>query len=379
MHIANAAGVSVPSVWIFKGTKLDVDLAQQMEQHSPLSTYGAQENGYFTAGHTLPVLMHIVHYAVPQRPLLLIMDGASGHIDAASLDYATSNDIHILLLPSHCTHLLQVADVAVFRAFKQYWRNECSKRRGEKRMSCGRDDVGIRRSDIIPLAVTAWNHACKPANIISGFRATGIYPYDPLAYKKTAASHTNSTSLTGCPPLLLSSSLQASVVNDSPVLAGLMRSPSLAEPVPQPAAGAAPRQRAKRTLNLSAGILLTAPEVREQVRRRDDEKEAELLAKKQRISDRNEKREERVKQAAVKAVRKAERDAAKVAEAAAKPPEAKQRKIRKAEGVGVDSEDKENASPNVPVAVAVVVEKPRYACSVLRRGSGDVLRLRACV
>ena len=70
-----------------------MELAQQMEQYSPLSAYGAQENGYFTGGHTLPVLQHFVKYAVPERPIMLIMDGASGHIDDASLGYAVSNNI----------------------------------------------------------------------------------------------------------------------------------------------------------------------------------------------------------------------------------------------------------------------------------------------
>lgn len=379
LHIANGAGCSIPSVWIFKGTKLDVDLAQQMEQHSPLSAYGAQENGYFTGGHTLPVFQHLVKYAVPQRPLLLIMDGASGHIDNASLEYAASNQIEVLLLPSHCTHLLQVADVAVFRAFKQYWRNECSKRRSEKRVTCGREDVGIKRCDIIPLAVTAWNHACVPENVISGFRRTGIYPYDPNAYKKTAASHTKSTSLTGCPSLLLSPSLPASVVNDSSVLAGLMRSPSLSSPSVQvPAAGAAPTKKVKRTLNLSAGMLLTAAQVREEVKRRDDEKEAEEQAKKKRKLDRDEKKAERIKEAAVKAVRKAEREAARAAVAAAKPPEAKKQSEKKAEGLGGETQDKENVSPNAPALVSAAEERRRFVCRVLRRTGGNVLRLQTC-
>ena len=379
LHIANAAGDSIPSVWIFKGTKLDVDLAQQMEQHSPLSAYGAQENGYFTAGHSLPVLQHIVRFAVAARPLLLIMDGASGHIDGSSLDYAISNDIHILLLPSHCTHLLQVADVAVFRAFKQYWRNECAKRRAEKRGSCDRENVGIRRSDIIPLAVTAWNHASRSENVISGFRRTGIYPYDPLAYKKTMTSHTKSTSLTGCPSLLLSPSLPTAIITDSPILANIMRSPSLSEPTIQPpAAGAASKKKVKRTLNLSAGVLLTAADVREEVKRRDEEKEAEAQAKKKRKVDRDERRMERVRLAAVKAVRKAEQQVAKTAAAAAKPPQAKKGCRRTRESAEDESGDKENVNPNASTSVAETANKPRYVCSVLRRGSGDVLRMRAC-
>ena len=180
------------------------------------------------------------------------------------------------------------------------------------------------------------------------------------------------------------------------MLAGLLRGPSLSVPPQQPAAGAAPRRKAKRTLNLSAGVLLTAPQAREEVKRRDDEKEAEHKAKTQRKADRDEKKAEKVKEEAVKAVRKAERDGAKVVAAAVKQPEAKKQKrkaevARRGEGRrwtrrtsggearGGAEVDKENVSPNVSVVVAEEVQKPRYVCSVLRRGQGDVLRLRACV
>ena len=215
--------------------------------------------------------------------------------------------------------------------------------------------------------------------MISGFRATGIYPYDPVAYKKTAASHTNTSSLTGCPSLLLSSSLLARVMSGSPALTGVLRSPALAEPPQQPSAGAAPKTRAKRTLNLSAGVLLTAPQVREEVQRRDDEKEAEQQAKRQRKTDRDEKRVEGGKEAAARAERRAELAATRAAAAAAKPPKAQKQRREAAEVAGGAEEDKENVSPNVPAEVADAQKKPMYVCSVLRRVDGDVLRLRACV
>ena len=126
-------------------------------------------------------------------------------------------------------------------------------------------------------------------------------------------------------------------------------------------------------------MLLTSTEVREQIRKRDEEKAAEEQALKRRKLDRVEKRAERVREAAVKAVRKAEREAAKAAGTAAKPPEAKQQQKRPLEAVGGADEDKENVSPNVSAAVAEAGTKPRYVCSVLRGSRGDVLRLRACV
>ena len=46
----------------------------------------------------------------------------------------------------------------------------------------------------------------------------------------------------------------------------------------RPATVRLPVTKSKRTLNLSAGVLLTVPQEREEVKRRDDEREAELQA-----------------------------------------------------------------------------------------------------
>ena len=121
LHIGNAIGDSLPPVWIFKGSAHDGDLADDFAAFCGDAVYGTQKNGYFTSDHFLSVLQHLVRHAVKTRPILFILDGASSHINEESLQYAKAHDINILLLPSHTTHLLQVADVAVFRPFKAYW------------------------------------------------------------------------------------------------------------------------------------------------------------------------------------------------------------------------------------------------------------------
>ena len=139
---------------------------------------------------------------IAKRPLLLILDGASSYINEESLQYAKANEINILLLPSHTTHLLQVVDVAVFRPFKRYQRQECERIRIAKRRSCAPADMGVKRSDLLPAALAAWTHVAKPENVIAGFRTAGICPFNPLAYLKSTAKHNKSTSLTLLPPLL---------------------------------------------------------------------------------------------------------------------------------------------------------------------------------
>ena len=348
LHIANALGDSLPPVWIFKGAAHDADLANDFATFCGEAVYGSQKNGYFTTEHFLSVLQHFVRHAVSTRPLLFILDGASSHINEESLQYAKANDINILLLPSHLTHLLQVADVAVFRPFKAYWRRECDRLRAAKRHTCTPGDIGVKRSDILPAAIAAWNYAVTRENVLSGFRRTGIYPFNPHAYLKTLNSHTKSTSLTSLPPLL-SSSLDPSHV---PLLAELAASPSLADPPPS---SAAPRvgtkKRVRRTLDTSAGVLLTGDETIAALRAVKEAEEAEVMAKKQRVEDRRTKKAEKEKLVAEKRAAREVKRAAIAAVAAAKAAAKEEKKRKREEPAEATDEDKENVNPNVTTAV----------------------------
>ena len=46
---------------------------------------------------------HFLKYAVPSRPLLLLMDGHSSHYEPSSVELAKENDIILFCLPPHTT------------------------------------------------------------------------------------------------------------------------------------------------------------------------------------------------------------------------------------------------------------------------------------
>lgn len=382
LHIGNASGVSLPPVWIFKGAAHDADLADDFAQFRGDSVYGSQKNGYFTAEHFLSVLEHFVRHAVSTRPLLFIMDGASSHVSEESVQYAKSNGIQILLLPSHTTHLLQVADVAVFRPFKAYWRAECNRLRAAKRLTCAPGDIGVKRSDILPAAIAAWNNAVKPANVISGFRRTGIYPFNPRAYLKTAASHNKSTSLTSLPPLL-SPTLAEMDLPRAPILVELARSAPLADPPPPTSAStastASTKKRVRRTLDTSAGVLLTGDATIALLKAVREEAEDEERAKKQKVEDRRVKRVEKerlvVEKKAAQVVKKAAREAAAAVKAEAK----EERKRERAEAVEEADEDKENVSPNASPLVRAAPQPARDVPTVVQQRPRMVLMKRKSV
>ncbi|KAG6951859.1 hypothetical protein JG687_00013339 [Phytophthora cactorum] len=56
----------------------------------------------------------------PWQPLILLVDGFSGHWTPAVKYYASSVEVHLMLVPSSCTATCQPADVAWNRTFKAY-------------------------------------------------------------------------------------------------------------------------------------------------------------------------------------------------------------------------------------------------------------------
>ena len=57
----------------------------------------------------------------PLRPVLLVLDGYGSQVTINVIEYARSNEILLLCLPSHTFHILQPLDVGVFKPFKTFF------------------------------------------------------------------------------------------------------------------------------------------------------------------------------------------------------------------------------------------------------------------
>jgi hypothetical protein len=330
MHIGNAEGESLPIIFIFKGKAIDQTVLSQIPDDALV---GYQDNGYFTGAHFLRVLQHLDEHGCQTRPLLFIIDGAKGHIDLAALNFAVGRGIQVLCLPSNSTHILQVADVAVFRPFKMMWSSACETLKEDRGRLVLREPHqplvrGIRRGDIVPLVLKAWDKAMTSENIKAGFKRTGIYPYDPSAYTYTKEKQLKSL---GGLPLLLSPS---KVFLESPVIAqAVERTPSVTETSPvRPKkcgeCGSSLKKKAvRRVINTGAGVLLTGAAAREEMRKKNEEEQTEKEAKERRRVERETKKKEK--------------------EAAAAQPK-KGRKRKTVE----KGEDKENMHPNTAAGPA---------------------------
>ena len=100
------------------------------------------------------------------------MDTTS-HISIELIELAKENDVHLLCLPSHTTHVLQPSDVGVFSSFKHHVGLALN---ALLRSSEGR----VPTSEDIPAILSeAWPKSMTPVNLMSGFRKSGIHPLNP--------------------------------------------------------------------------------------------------------------------------------------------------------------------------------------------------------
>ena len=113
-----------------------------------------------------------LQYTVPNRPLLILLDGHSSHYEPASIELARTEGVIILCLPPHTTQDSQPFDCTVFGPLKRHWSAICHEFQQKH------PGMVISKLNFTELFAKAWLQALTPANIVAGFRSCGIYPFN---------------------------------------------------------------------------------------------------------------------------------------------------------------------------------------------------------
>ncbi|KAJ8915352.1 hypothetical protein NQ315_008239 [Exocentrus adspersus] len=106
-----------------------------------------------------------------ERPVLLIFDGHVSHISSELIQTAIENQVTLLKLPSHTTHILQPLDVAVFKSLKTRWDREIVQWQRENPRRKIPKDTFVKVLQKVYLNM-------PESNILNGFKSTGIYDPD---------------------------------------------------------------------------------------------------------------------------------------------------------------------------------------------------------
>lgn len=116
---------------------------------------------------------------------LLIFDGHNSHVSIELIDKARENNIELLCLPAHTSHLFQPLDVGVYKAVKQAWRNILREFYQSSGYKC------VDKLIFPSLMKKLDESGClSRANAIGGFEGSGISPLslEKMKIKVTTAS-----------------------------------------------------------------------------------------------------------------------------------------------------------------------------------------------
>ena len=177
--IVNAVGQALPPVFIIPRKKWNPAFMRN-------TTFGSKgiftPTGWMNGEVFVQTLEHVKERTgcSVDNKICLIIDNAKCHLNIHVVEYAENNGIKIVTLPPHTTDKLQPLDVSVFAPFKA-----CLKRE-QTSFNLMHPNERITVHQLPELACEAWTKAANPQNILSGFRATGIWPINQDIFPEDA-------------------------------------------------------------------------------------------------------------------------------------------------------------------------------------------------
>lgn len=122
-----------------------------------------------------------------KKPVLVFIDGHKSHMTKDLSKYCYDNGIILYALPPNTTHMMQPADVSVFKPLKQEWA------RTVHEWSSQPDNFNsvLTKSTFCPLLNKVLKKPTLEDAIKNGFRKCGLYPFDPNAvdFTKCVQNH----------------------------------------------------------------------------------------------------------------------------------------------------------------------------------------------
>ena len=171
----NAAGDAIPPLIIFKAKYTNT--AWIPARTPPTWRFSTSNSGWTSDSHGYEWITTVFEPSTrpedPSARRLLIMDGHSSHITANLIAFCMQSSIDLLILPSHCSHVLQPLDISMFAPLKRALAAETD-------ALCRIDSGRIPRIEWTEMYIRAREKAFTSSNILSGWKGAGLMPLAPM-------------------------------------------------------------------------------------------------------------------------------------------------------------------------------------------------------
>ena len=121
LTFVNAVGRVCPAMVIHKGQRIQRDWATNMPNMPAATTkgYNTKQNFY---EYAVSFVKYLTLFNLPGQPNLLIIDSHKSLMyNVAFYEEMKENNIHVLAIPPHTSHLVQALDSTPFAEFKCCW------------------------------------------------------------------------------------------------------------------------------------------------------------------------------------------------------------------------------------------------------------------
>lgn len=171
----NAIGTFAPPLTLYKYARLPKHI---VDSAPPYWSIGKTDSGWMTAEsfyeYISNVFLPFVKAENIELPVIVFLDGHSSHMSLELSEFCSDNQIILIALFPNATHILQPLDVAVYGPMKAKWKSMCRQWRiDHEGREIGKEDIPFALSRFIG------GDTSMQGNVIAGFRATGIFPFDP--------------------------------------------------------------------------------------------------------------------------------------------------------------------------------------------------------
>ena len=161
----SASGHVLPPMMVYPRKKC---VPENMREGAvPGTVFANSDTGWINANLFLEWFKFFIQQIPSARPILLIQDGHTSHTSIDLIELARENNIHLLCLLPHTTHVLQPLDVGVFKLFKANFSKACTKYSKYP----GRV---VTVDKLASLVAEAWPLSLTTVNVLSGFKKCGI-------------------------------------------------------------------------------------------------------------------------------------------------------------------------------------------------------------
>jgi 4-hydroxybenzoate polyprenyltransferase len=167
----SATGKALPPLVIFKGESVQQQWFPKDLRPYASWEFTATQKGWITDATAVEWLEKVYipgsKPADPSEPRLLVVDGHGSHESTDFMWLCFKNNIHLLFLPPHTSHVLQPLDLAVFSALKTAYRKELGN------LISLTDFTAVGKRGFLDCYRRA---SLTSQNIRSGWKATGLWP-----------------------------------------------------------------------------------------------------------------------------------------------------------------------------------------------------------